>query len=60
MGLKARELALSRYTSEHAVGDWIGFLGAIAPAAILATAKVTDTRAAPETKVCHAPVRFGP
>lgn len=35
MGMKARELALSRYTSEHAVADWLEFLEAIAPAAIV-------------------------
>ena len=29
MGLKARELALSRYTSEHAVADWSRFLAQI-------------------------------
>jgi colanic acid biosynthesis glycosyl transferase WcaI len=37
MGSKARELALSRYTSEHAVADWLRFLEAIAPAAIRCT-----------------------
>jgi colanic acid biosynthesis glycosyl transferase WcaI len=37
MGTKARELALSRYTSEHAVSDWLGFLERIAPAAIVST-----------------------
>jgi len=31
MGLKAREVAVSRYTSEHAVAAWAGFLGDIAP-----------------------------
>jgi glycosyltransferase involved in cell wall biosynthesis len=36
MGLKARKVALSRYTSEHAVADWRGFLEEIAPAAALA------------------------
>jgi glycosyltransferase involved in cell wall biosynthesis len=36
MGVKARELALSRYTSEHAVADWLGFLATIAPSAVLA------------------------
>ena len=34
MGMKARELALSRYTSEHAVADWLAFVVAIAPSAI--------------------------
>lgn len=37
MGLKARELALSRYTSEHAVANWVGFLQVVAPSAILST-----------------------
>ncbi len=37
MGSKARELALSRYTSEHAVADWLAFLEDIAPSAILST-----------------------
>jgi glycosyltransferase involved in cell wall biosynthesis len=37
MGIKARELALARYTSEHAVSDWLGFLEVIAPSAILST-----------------------
>jgi glycosyltransferase involved in cell wall biosynthesis len=37
MGLKARELALSRYTSAHAVADWLEFLERIAPAAIVRT-----------------------
>jgi glycosyltransferase involved in cell wall biosynthesis len=36
MGVKARKLALSRYTSEHAVADWLGFLKEIAPSAALA------------------------
>jgi glycosyltransferase involved in cell wall biosynthesis len=31
MGLKAREAAVSRFTSEHAVAAWVGFLGDIAP-----------------------------
>jgi colanic acid biosynthesis glycosyl transferase WcaI len=35
MGVKARELALSRYTSDHAVGDWLRFLEAIAPSTVL-------------------------
>ena len=34
MGLKARELALSRYTSAHAVADWLEFLEDIAPATV--------------------------
>jgi colanic acid biosynthesis glycosyl transferase WcaI len=37
MGAKARELAVSRYTSEHAVAEWLAFLEAIAPSAILST-----------------------
>jgi len=37
MGTKARKLALARYTSEHAVTDWLGFLEVIAPTAILST-----------------------
>jgi len=31
MGARARDLALSRYTSEHAVTQWLGMLAAIAP-----------------------------
>ena len=31
MGVKARQLAVSRYTSEHAVADWLEFLEDIAP-----------------------------
>jgi glycosyltransferase involved in cell wall biosynthesis len=34
MGAKARDLALSRYTSEHAVSDWLEFLEDIAPSAV--------------------------
>jgi colanic acid biosynthesis glycosyl transferase WcaI len=37
MGVKARELALSRYTSEHAVTDWLEFLEGVAPSAIRST-----------------------
>jgi colanic acid biosynthesis glycosyl transferase WcaI len=37
MGARARELALSRYTSEHAVAGWLGFLEAIAPSAVRCT-----------------------
>lgn len=37
MGMKARQLAVSRYTSEHAVAEWLAFVEAIAPAAILST-----------------------
>jgi glycosyltransferase involved in cell wall biosynthesis len=39
MGHKARDLAVSRYTSEHAVADWLAFLEALAPATILSTAR---------------------
>lgn len=39
MGAKARELAVSRYTTEHAVADWLSFLETLAPAAILSTAQ---------------------
>jgi colanic acid biosynthesis glycosyl transferase WcaI len=34
MGVRARELALARYTSEHAVADWLEFLEDIAPSAV--------------------------
>ena len=37
MGVKAREMAVSRYTSEHAVVEWLAFLEAIAPSTILPT-----------------------
>ena len=37
MGARARELALSRYTSEHAVAGWLGFLEAIAPSTVRCT-----------------------
>ena len=37
MGVRARELALSRHTSEHAVADWLGFLEAIAPSTVRCT-----------------------
>ena len=40
MGLKARELALSRYTSEHAVADWVRLLELVAPSAVLASQNV--------------------
>jgi colanic acid biosynthesis glycosyl transferase WcaI len=42
MGAKARELALSRYTSEHAVADWLGFLEAIAPSVTLSTPRTLN------------------
>jgi glycosyltransferase involved in cell wall biosynthesis len=35
MGANARQLGLARYTSEHAVSDWLAFLSAIAPSAVL-------------------------
>lgn len=35
MGANARQLGLARYTSEHAVADWLSFLSAIAPSAVL-------------------------
>jgi glycosyltransferase involved in cell wall biosynthesis len=37
MGLKARALALSRHTSDHAVADWLRFLESIAPSTVLRT-----------------------
>jgi glycosyltransferase involved in cell wall biosynthesis len=37
MGAKAREVAVSRYTSEHAVAEWLAFLEAIAPSTIRST-----------------------
>jgi glycosyltransferase involved in cell wall biosynthesis len=37
MGTNARQLGLARYTSEHAVADWLAFLSAIAPSAVLCT-----------------------
>jgi len=37
MGLRARELAVSRYTSAHAVADWLEFLEDIAPATVVRT-----------------------
>src|SRR5581483_4780456 len=35
MGASARALGLARYTSEHAVADWLAFLCAIAPTALV-------------------------
>lgn len=35
MGTNARALGLARYTSEHAVADWLAFLSAIAPSTIV-------------------------
>ena len=37
MGANARQLGLARYTSEHAVADWLAFLSAIAPSTVLCT-----------------------
>jgi colanic acid biosynthesis glycosyl transferase WcaI len=34
MGTRARELALARYTKEHAVADWLALLDVIAPSVI--------------------------
>jgi colanic acid biosynthesis glycosyl transferase WcaI len=34
MGKNARRLALTRYTSEHAVSDWLAFLDVIAPSTV--------------------------
>jgi len=35
MGANARQLGLARFTSEHAVADWLAFLSTIAPSAVL-------------------------
>ena len=37
MGANARALGLARYTSEHAVTDWLAFLSAIAPSTVVCT-----------------------
>jgi glycosyltransferase involved in cell wall biosynthesis len=34
MGARARELALARYTKEHAVADWLALLDVIAPSVV--------------------------
>ena len=34
MGARARELALARYTKEHAVSDWLALLDVIAPSVV--------------------------
>lgn len=34
MGARARELALTRYTKEHAVADWLALLDVIAPSVV--------------------------
>ena len=40
MGLRARDLAVSRYTSEHAVAHWLDMLGTVAP-------QITEPAASP-------------
>jgi colanic acid biosynthesis glycosyl transferase WcaI len=42
MGVKARELALCRYTSEHAVADWLEFLDVISPSAVRCTSRTLN------------------
>ena len=42
MGVKARELALSRYTTEHAVADWLEFLEEIAPSTVSSTPRMLN------------------
>jgi colanic acid biosynthesis glycosyl transferase WcaI len=37
MGARARELALARYTKEHAVSDWLALLDVIAPSVVRST-----------------------
>ena len=37
MGANARALGLARYTTEHAVSDWVAFLSAIAPSTVICT-----------------------
>jgi glycosyltransferase involved in cell wall biosynthesis len=37
MGQNARALGMARYTSEHAVADWLAFLSAIAPSTVRST-----------------------
>ena len=37
MGKNARELGMARYTSEHAVADWLAFLSVIAPSTVRST-----------------------
>ncbi len=37
MGIRARQLAVERYTTERAVADWVGLLEEIAPAAMRRT-----------------------
>lgn len=42
MGVNARQLALSRYTSEHALADWLEFLEAIAPSSVRSTPRTLN------------------
>jgi glycosyltransferase involved in cell wall biosynthesis len=42
MGVNARELGLARYTSEHAVADWLAFLSAVAPATLRSTQRTVS------------------
>ena len=42
MGVKARQLALSRYTSEHALADWLEFLEGIAPSSVRSTPRTLN------------------
>jgi glycosyltransferase involved in cell wall biosynthesis len=42
MGVKARQLALSRYTSEHALTDWLEFLEDIAPSSVRSTPRTLN------------------
>jgi glycosyltransferase involved in cell wall biosynthesis len=42
MGVKARQLAVSRYTSEHAVADWLEFLEDIAPSSVRSTPRTLN------------------
>ncbi len=42
MGVKARQLALSRYTSEHALADWLEFLEDIAPSSVRSTPRTLN------------------
>jgi glycosyltransferase involved in cell wall biosynthesis len=42
MGANARQLGLARYTSEHAVTDWLAFLSAVAPATLPSTQRIVS------------------
>jgi glycosyltransferase involved in cell wall biosynthesis len=44
MGANARQLGLARYTSEHAVADWLAFLSAVAPSMVFRTQRLTQPR----------------